>query len=143
MLYKSHLLKYFWAEAINTTCYILNRALIRPIQKKTPYELQHDRKPNIEYFHIFGCKFYIHNNEKDNLEKFDAKADQGTLLGYSTSIRAYRIFNKSSLVVEESIHIVFDESSSNKSKKLEEEDNKNSENYNNNQDKQIRIDNEE
>ena len=66
-------------------------------------------------------------------------------LGYSTSSKAYKIFNKSSLVVEESIHIVFDESSSIKSKELEEDEevNKNFENYNNDQDKQTRIDDEE
>ena len=94
----------------------------------------------------FGYKYFIHNNEKGNLEKFDAKANEGIFLGYSTSSRAYRIFNKSSLVVEDSIHIVFDKSSSNKSKELEEEEeeaNKNFENYNDNQDKQTKIDNKE
>ena len=39
MLCKSNLLKFFWVEAINITCYILNRVLIRPILKKTLYEL--------------------------------------------------------------------------------------------------------
>ena len=110
MLYESNLPKYFWAEAINTVCYILNRALIRPIHKKTPYKLWHSQKPNIGYFHIFGCKCFVHNNDKDNLEKFDAKADEGIFLGYSTTSKAYRIFNKRSLVVEESIHVFFDES---------------------------------
>ena len=130
---------------INSTCYILNRTLIRSIYKKTHYELWHDRKPNIGYFNIFGCKCFVHNNDKDNLDKFDAKADEGIFLGYSTSSKAYRIFNKSSLIVEESIHIVFDESLSNKSKELEEEEenNNNFENSDNNQDKQTRIDNEE
>ena len=116
MLCESHLPKYFWTEAVNTTCYILNRALIRPIHKKTPYELWHDRKSNIGYFYIFKCKCFIHNNEKDNLGKFDAKADEGIFLGYSTSSKAYRIFNKSSLIIEESIHVVFDESSTSKYK---------------------------
>ena len=83
---------------------------------RTPYELWHGRKPNISYFHIFGCKYFIHNNDKDNLEKFDAKADEGIFLGYSTSSKAYRIFNKRSLIVEESIYVVFDEFLLNKSK---------------------------
>ena len=80
MLYESHLPKYFWAEAVNTVYYILNRALIRPIHKKTPYELWHDRKSNIGYFHIFRCKCFFHNNKKDNLGKFDAKVDEGKIL---------------------------------------------------------------
>ena len=74
MLYKNNLPRYFWAEAVNTSCYSLNRALIRPILKKTPYELWKVRKPNIGYFHVFGCKCYIHNNRKDNLVKFDARS---------------------------------------------------------------------
>ena len=55
MLCESNLPRYFWAEAINTVCYILNRTLIRPILKKTPYELWKERKPNIAYFYIFIC----------------------------------------------------------------------------------------
>ena len=39
MLCENNLPKYFWAEAINTSCYIINRVMIRPILKKTPYEL--------------------------------------------------------------------------------------------------------
>ena len=109
MLYESSLPRYFWAEAINTICYILNRALIRPILKKTPYELWKDKKPNISYFHVFGCSYFIHNNGKDYIEKFDAKLDEGIFLGYSKTSKAYRIFNKKTLVVEESIHVIFDE----------------------------------
>ena len=73
MLCENNLLKYFWAEAINTYCYIINRAMIRPILKKTPYEFFREKKPNISYFHPFGCKYFVLNNGKDNLGKFDAK----------------------------------------------------------------------
>ena len=48
-------------------------------------------------------------NTKDNLENFDSKADKGIFLGCSTSCKAYRVFNKRTLVVEESMHIEFDE----------------------------------
>ena len=123
---------------------ILNHTLIRPILKKTLYELWKDRKSNLDYFHTFGCRCFIHNNGKDNLENFDTKSDEGIFLGYSTSSKAYRVFNKRTLVVEESIHVVFDESLPNKSKKLkddEEEVNKNFEK--DNQDKQTSINNEE
>ena len=123
MLCENNLTKYFWIEVVNTTCYILNRALIRPNIKKTPYELWNDQKPNISYFHVFGCKCFIHNNEKKNLGKFDAKSDEGSFLGYSILGKAYRVFNKNSLVVEESIHVVFDESIA-KSKHIDEEDDK-------------------
>ncbi|KAJ9561374.1 hypothetical protein OSB04_006534 [Centaurea solstitialis] len=64
------------AEAVNTVCYTQNRSLIVKRFKKTAYELIRGRKPNIEYFYIFGCNFYI-KNDRDALEKFDAKADDG------------------------------------------------------------------
>ncbi|KAM6587476.1 hypothetical protein CsatA_010081 [Cannabis sativa] len=57
MLNEISLPKYFWAEAVNTSCYILNRVFIRPNMNKTPYELWKGRKPNIGYFKVFGCKF--------------------------------------------------------------------------------------
>ena len=124
MLHENNLLKYFYAEVVNTTYYILNRALIRPILKKTPYELWKDRKPNISYFHAFGSRCFIHNNGKKILGKFDAKSDDGIFLGYATSSIAYRIFNKRTLVIKESIHVVFDELNDyHKEKNIDEEEN--------------------
>jgi len=90
--------------------YILNRCLIRPILKKTQYELLKGQKPNISYFKPFGCKCFIHNNGKDNLGKFDARSDEGILLGYAVNSKAYRVYNKCTKLVEESIHVIFYES---------------------------------
>ncbi|XP_038992978.1 uncharacterized protein LOC120116622, partial [Hibiscus syriacus] len=109
MLCENNLPKYFWTEATNTACYVVNRVMIRPILKKTPYEIFKNKKPNISYFHPFGCKCFVLNNGKENLGKFDAKSDEGIFLGYSLNSKAYRVFNKRTLVVEESIHVVFDE----------------------------------
>ena len=53
LLNDTNLPNYFWAEVVNTACYIMNRALIRPILKKTPYELYKGRKLNISHLHIF------------------------------------------------------------------------------------------
>ena len=99
----------FWAEAVNTSCYILNRVLIRSSLDKTPYELWKNKKPNFSYFKVFESKCFILNT-KDNLGKFDAKSNVGIFLGYSSSSKAYRVFNKKTMVVEESVHVVFDES---------------------------------
>ena len=123
MLCDNELSRYFWAEAINTACYILNSALIRPILMKTPYKLWKDRKPNLNYFHAFGCRCFIYNNEKDNLGKFDPKSDEGIFLGYSTSSKAYRVFNKRTLFVEEKTHIVFDESRSQNNHPIKKDEN--------------------
>ncbi|XP_070034976.1 uncharacterized protein [Nicotiana tomentosiformis] len=84
--------------------------LIRPILKKTPYKLWKDKRPNIGYFHLFGSKYFIHNNGKDNLGKFDPRSDEGIFLGYSINSRSFRVYNKRTLSVEESMHVIFDDS---------------------------------
>ncbi|KAH9783348.1 Integrase catalytic domain-containing protein [Citrus sinensis] len=122
MLNENSLPKYFWAEAVNTACYVLNRVLIRPNLNKTPYELWKDRKPNIGYFKVFGCKCFVLNT-KDNLGKFDPKSDVGIFLGYSNSSKAYRVYNKRTLVVEESMHVTFDETNPSSTEKVIVDDN--------------------
>ena len=108
-LNENNLPKYFWVEAVNTSCYVFNKILLRPILKKTPYELWKNKKPKINYFKVFGCKCFVLNT-KDNLGKFDAKLDVGIFLSYSTSSKAFRVINKRTMVVEESIHVIFYES---------------------------------
>jgi len=75
---------------------------------KTAYELFKGRKPNISYFHQFGCTCYILNN-KVHLKKFDAKAQKGIFFGYSERSKAYRLYNSETLRVEESMHVKFDD----------------------------------
>ena len=106
---ETNLPKYFWADAVSTTCYVLNRVLITPILKKTPYELFKGRKPNISHLKVFGCKCFILNNGKGNLGKFDSKADEGIFFGYSLHGHAYRAYNRRTMLVEESMHIAFGE----------------------------------
>jgi hypothetical protein len=96
-------------DAINTASHVLNRIITTPILDKTPYELLKGRKPNLSHLRVFGCKCFILNNGKDKLCKFDAKADAGIFLGYSSKCKAYRVFNEQTLTVEESIHVSFDE----------------------------------
>jgi len=108
MIHENNLAKHLWAEAVNTTSYIQNRIYIRPILEKTAYELFKERRPNISYFHQFGCICYILNT-KLYLKKFDAKAQRGIFLGYSKRSKAYRVYNSETLCVEESMHVKFDD----------------------------------
>ena len=110
MLNENQTSQVFWADAMSTACYISNRAYLRKKLNKTPYELYKGRKPNLTHLHIFGCKCFAHNNGKDNLGKFDPKSDEGIFIGYSNRSKAYRIFDKRTRLVEESIHVVFCES---------------------------------
>nr|KYP49374.1 Retrovirus-related Pol polyprotein from transposon TNT 1-94 [Cajanus cajan] len=122
MLNETKLPKYFWADAINIACHMLNKVLIRPILKRTPYEIYKGRKPNISYFRVFGCKCFVLNNGKEQLGKFDAKDDEPIFLGYSTNSKAYRVYNKRTLVVEQSVHVVFDETNKQETKQTEIKD---------------------
>jgi hypothetical protein len=96
---------WFWAEAINTACYSINRLYLHRILKKTSYELT-GKKLNVSYFRVFGSKCFILIKRGRN-SKFAPKAVEDFLLGYD-STRAYRVFNKSTGLVEVSCDIVFD-----------------------------------
>jgi hypothetical protein len=97
-----------WAEAINTTCYSVNRLYVHRILKKTSYKLLTGKKPNVSYFRVFGSKCFI-LVKRGRKYKFAPKAVEGFLLGYDSNTRAYRVFNKSTRLVEVSCDIVFDE----------------------------------
>jgi len=88
--------------------YGLNRELIKPILKKTRYEIFKGRTV-LNHLKVFRCKCFISNNGKEQLGKFDAKADEGIFLGYAINSHAYRVYNKRLMIVEESMHVVFNE----------------------------------
>jgi hypothetical protein len=98
----------FWAEVINTACYSINRLYLHRILKKTSYELLTGKKPNVSYFRVFGSKCFI-LVKRGRKSKFTPKAVEGFLLGYDSNTRAYRVFNKSTGLVNVSCDIVFDE----------------------------------
>nr|GEW44301.1 ribonuclease H-like domain-containing protein [Tanacetum cinerariifolium] len=72
----------FWAEAVNTACYIQNRVLVTKPHNNTPYKLVHGRLPSIGFMRPFGCLVTILNT-LDPLGKFQEKVDEGFLVGYS------------------------------------------------------------
>jgi hypothetical protein len=98
----------FWSEAVNTACHAINRLYLHRLLKKTSYELLSGNKPNVSYFHVFGIKCYI-LVKKGRHSKFAPNAVEGFLLGYESNTKAYRVFNKSSVLVEVSSDVVFNE----------------------------------
>nr|KAJ0217213.1 hypothetical protein LSAT_V11C300138650 [Lactuca sativa] len=100
----------FWAEAVNTACFTQNRSLIHRTHKKTPYEMLKSRKPDVSFFHVFGCVCYI-LNQHDPRSKFEPKADKCIFVGYSSISKAFRVFHVNRQCIEESIHVKFDEES--------------------------------
>nr|GEY66168.1 hypothetical protein [Tanacetum cinerariifolium] len=99
---------FFRAEAIATICFTQNHSLIIPRHEKTPYHIINDQKPSVKFFHIFGSLCYIVRNG-ENLDKMKEKGDACIFVGYSTQSRAYRVFNKRTRVIVETIHVNFDE----------------------------------
>ncbi|GJV64359.1 ribonuclease H-like domain-containing protein [Tanacetum coccineum] len=99
---------FFWAEAIATTCFTQNRSLVIPRHEKTPYHIINARKPSVKFFHIFGSLCYI-VRDGENLDKMKEKGDACIFVGYSTQSKAYRVFNKRTRMIVETIHVNFDE----------------------------------
>ena len=97
---------------MNTSCHIGNRIFFRVGTKKTTYEIWNGKKPKVKYFRVFGSECYI-LNDRENLGKFNAKSDEGIFLGYSTTSRAYRVFNKRTKTVMKSINMVIDDAITN------------------------------
>ncbi|GJW53960.1 retrovirus-related pol polyprotein from transposon TNT 1-94 [Tanacetum coccineum] len=108
MLSASKLPLFFWAEAIATACYTQNRSIIIPTHEKTAYHIINDRKPSIKHLHIFGCTCYL-TRDGENLDKMKEKWDTCILVGYSTKSKGYRVYNKRTRLIVESIHLRFDE----------------------------------
>nr|GEV90770.1 hypothetical protein [Tanacetum cinerariifolium] len=96
----------FWAEAVNTACYVQNKVLVTKPQHKNPYELLHGRTPSIGFMRHFGCPVTILNT-LDSLGKFNGKVDEGLLVGYFVSSQSFRVFNSRTRIIQETLHINF------------------------------------
>nr|GEY16717.1 putative ribonuclease H-like domain-containing protein [Tanacetum cinerariifolium] len=96
----------FWDEAVNTACYVQNKVLVTKPHNKTRYELLHGRTPSIGFMRPFGYLVTILNT-LDSLGKFDGKVDEGFLVGYSISSKAFRVFNNRTRIVQETLHVNF------------------------------------
>ncbi|GJS49407.1 putative ribonuclease H-like domain-containing protein [Tanacetum coccineum] len=112
MLADSKLHTTFWAEAVNTACYVQNRVLVIKPHNKTPYELFLGRKPALGFMRPFGCPVTILNTI-DHLGKFNGKADEGFFVGYSINSKAFRVFNSRTRIVEENPHVQFSKNTPN------------------------------
>jgi hypothetical protein len=97
----------FWADAISTTCYILNQIFLRSILHLTPFELRFGRKSSVPHFRPFECKFFVLKH--GNLYKFESRSFDGILLRYNPHGRSYRVYNFVANTVVESCDVTFNE----------------------------------
>ncbi|GJT66889.1 retrovirus-related pol polyprotein from transposon TNT 1-94 [Tanacetum coccineum] len=96
------------AEAVATACYTQNRSIVRLRHGKTLYELLHDKLPDLSFFHVFGTLCYP-TNDSENLGKLQPKANFGIFIGYPPTKKAFRIYNRRTRRIIETIHVEFDE----------------------------------
>ncbi|GKC29075.1 retrovirus-related pol polyprotein from transposon TNT 1-94, partial [Tanacetum coccineum] len=108
MLIFSRTSLFLWAEAIATACYTQNRSIIHCRFNKTPYELINGRKLDISFLHVFGALCYP-KNDHENIRKLGAKGDIDFFIGYSANSCAYRVYNRRTNKIMETMNVTFDE----------------------------------
>nr|GEU73401.1 hypothetical protein [Tanacetum cinerariifolium] len=107
MLIFSHAPLFLWAEAIATACFTQNSIIYRRLNK-TSYELINGKKPDISFLHVFGALCYP-KNDREDIGKLSAKGDIGFFIGYSADSCAYRIYNRRTKKIMETMNVSFDE----------------------------------
>nr|GEZ23777.1 retrovirus-related Pol polyprotein from transposon TNT 1-94 [Tanacetum cinerariifolium] len=106
MLTFANLPLFLWAKAIASACFTQNRLISHKHFDKTPYELINKRKPNIKFFYVFGCRCYL-LNDYDDVGKFKAKGDIRVFVRYSKESAAFRVYNKRTRKIHESVNVNF------------------------------------
>ncbi|GJX39841.1 retrovirus-related pol polyprotein from transposon TNT 1-94 [Tanacetum coccineum] len=99
---------FLWAEAVATACYTQNRSIVRLRHGKIQYELLHDKPSDLSFFHVFGALCYP-TNDSEKLGKLQPKANIGIFIGYAPTKKAFRIYNRRTRRIIETIHVDFDE----------------------------------
>nr|GEW39886.1 hypothetical protein [Tanacetum cinerariifolium] len=108
MLIFSHTPLFLWAEAIATAYYTQNHSIVNRRFNKTPYELINGRKPDISFLHVFRALCYP-KNDREDIGKLGAKGDIGFFIGHSTDSCAYRVYNRRTKKIIETMNVTFDE----------------------------------
>nr|GFB01621.1 retrovirus-related Pol polyprotein from transposon TNT 1-94 [Tanacetum cinerariifolium] len=95
---------FLWAGDVASACFTQNRSIIRLRYGKTPYELLHSKLPYLSFFLVFGALCYP-TNDSENLGKLQPKADIGIFIGYALTKKAFRIYNRRTRRIIETIHV--------------------------------------
>nr|KYP62383.1 Retrovirus-related Pol polyprotein from transposon TNT 1-94 [Cajanus cajan] len=96
----------FWGEAVNTTCFLINRTPSTAISLKTPIEIWTGKPTNYSNLRVFGCNAYYHVNEG----KLLPRSRKCLFMGYGDGVKGYRIWSPSEKKVILSRDVIFDES---------------------------------
>lgn len=91
MLLNANLPKQFWADAVHTAAYVINRSPTQSLFFKTPEELWSGHKPSVKHMRIFGCEAMVHIPQEKR-KKWDPKAQKLIFIGYCDHTKGYRFW---------------------------------------------------
>ncbi|KAL4282228.1 hypothetical protein GQ457_03G017580 [Hibiscus cannabinus] len=110
MLFEKHLPKLFWAKAVATAVYLLNRLATKVVDGKTPFKAWSGSKPSVKHLRVFGSICYSHISANMR-SKLDERAWRWIFVGYSSQSKGYRIYNLESKMIVVSRDVIFYEDS--------------------------------
>jgi hypothetical protein len=97
-----------WAEAVGTTCYLVNRSPSSALDDKTPQEVWTGKEPSLTHIRVFGCDAYVHV-PKENRSKLDKKDEKCIFVGYTDGLKGYKLWNSETKKIVYSRDVVFRE----------------------------------
>eukprot|EP00253_Pinus_taeda_P035723 PITA_35723 len=98
----------FWAEAVDTACYLVNRSPSSVLEDKTPQKVWTGKKPSLSHLRVFGCDAYVHV-PKEKRTKLDRKSEKCIFIGYKDGLKGYKLWNPVTRKVVYSRAMVFRE----------------------------------
>eukprot|EP00253_Pinus_taeda_P025487 PITA_25487 len=98
----------FWAEAMDTTCYLVNRSPSSALEDKTLQEVWTGKKPSLSHLRVFGCDTYVHF-PKEKQTNLDSKSEKCIFIGYKNGLKGYKLWNPVTRKVVYNRDVVFRE----------------------------------
>jgi hypothetical protein len=85
----SRLLQFLWEEAIKHLAWLQDQMLAHALNRKTSYEMDHNKKPHLACIQEFGAAAHV----KDlTARKLDTRAKKDYFVRYDSESKGYRIF---------------------------------------------------
>jgi len=98
----------FWAEVVETTCFLVNRSPSSALEDKTPKEVWTSKKPSLSHLRVFGCDAYVHV-PMEKKTKLDSKSEKCIFIGYKDGLKGHKVWNPTTRKVVYNQDVVFRE----------------------------------
>lgn len=108
LLHSNKLPAFLWAEAINSSVYVLNRTGTSSVENKSPYEIWFNKSVNVNNLKVFGSVVYSHI-PKEKRKKLDKKAIKCIFVGYDECVKGFRVYNPENRTINTVRDVFFNE----------------------------------